>query len=69
MRTPLDRRSFLRIAGSSLGIGVLYQVAPLYCAGDTMSQLGRANGERVTTKMSPCSTGTFIRTMFRKSGV
>ncbi len=47
MRTPVDRRSFLRIAGSSLGIGALYRVAPLYCADDTMSQLGRANGERV----------------------
>ncbi|MGI8991311.1 MAG: metallophosphoesterase family protein [Bryobacteraceae bacterium] len=48
MKTSVDRRSFLRIAGSSLGIGALYRVAPLYCAGDTMSQLGRANGERVT---------------------
>ncbi len=48
MRKELDRRSFLRIAGSSLGIGALYEVAPLYCADDTMSQLGKANGERVT---------------------
>ena len=52
MKAPVDRRSFLKIAGMSLGIGTLYQVAPLYgtsgAIGEMMSQLGRANGEPVS---------------------
>jgi 3',5'-cyclic AMP phosphodiesterase CpdA len=49
---PTDRRSFLKIAGSSLGIGVLYSAYPAASAtgeaGNLFSLLGRANGERVT---------------------
>jgi 3',5'-cyclic AMP phosphodiesterase CpdA len=56
VKAPVDRRSFLKIAGTSLaatslGIGSLYRVAPLYGAtpeaGETLAQLGRANGEAV----------------------
>ncbi|HVN21786.1 MAG TPA: metallophosphoesterase [Dongiaceae bacterium] len=47
-----DRRSFLKIAGTSLGIGVLYSSYPsaLHAgeAGNLLSTLGRANGEKVT---------------------
>lgn len=47
-----DRRSFLKIAGSSLGIGVLYSAYPaarsVGATGDLFSALGRENGERVT---------------------
>ena len=46
-----DRRSFLKIAGTSLGIGVLYSAYPAAAAkgevGDMFASLGRANGERV----------------------
>ncbi|HUO15571.1 MAG TPA: metallophosphoesterase [Verrucomicrobiae bacterium] len=48
----VDRRSFLKISGSSLGIGVLYSACPAaLSAGETGSMfaaLGRANGERVS---------------------
>jgi 3',5'-cyclic AMP phosphodiesterase CpdA len=47
-----DRRSFLKIAGSSLGIGVLYSAYPSALrAGEAdglFSALGRANGEKPT---------------------
>ena len=50
MQRP-DRRSFLKIAGSSLGIGVLYSAYPAaLSAGEAdglFSALGQANGERV----------------------
>jgi 3',5'-cyclic AMP phosphodiesterase CpdA len=46
-----DRRSFLKIAGSSLGIGVLYSAYPAALAGgqagDMFASLGRASGEQV----------------------
>ncbi|HEY8624345.1 MAG TPA: metallophosphoesterase [Casimicrobiaceae bacterium] len=52
MKAPIDRRVFLKIAGASLGIGSLYRVAPLYGAtpnaGETLEQLGKANGEAVS---------------------
>jgi 3',5'-cyclic AMP phosphodiesterase CpdA len=52
MKAPIDRRAFLKIAGTSLGIGSLYRVAPLYGATpgarETLEQLGKANGEAVT---------------------
>lgn len=45
-----DRRSFLKIAGASLGIGVLYSAYPAAAAtgesGALFSALGRANGEK-----------------------
>ena len=48
----MDRRSFLRIAGMSLGAGALYQVAPAWAsdgpAADTARLQARANGEAVT---------------------
>lgn len=47
---PTNRRSFLKIAGSSLGIGVLYSAYPAARsvgeAGALFSGLGRANGEK-----------------------
>ncbi|HET7183311.1 MAG TPA: metallophosphoesterase [Terriglobales bacterium] len=46
----VDRRSFLRISGAALGIGVLYQVAPIATAeaAETFRMLGRNNGEAIT---------------------
>jgi 3',5'-cyclic AMP phosphodiesterase CpdA len=48
--TDFDRRSFLKISGAALGIGVLYQVAPLASAeaSETFRLLGRHSGEAVT---------------------
>jgi len=47
---PPNRRSFLQIAGSSLGIGVLYTAFPAALKGkeshNFLSALGRANGEK-----------------------
>jgi hypothetical protein len=47
----LDRRSFLRITGMSLGVGALYRVAPALAAPgagvDTARRLARKNGEGV----------------------
>jgi len=47
-----DRRSFLKIAGSSLGIGVLYSAYPAARAGGEVramfASLGRDSGEAVT---------------------
>jgi len=45
-----NRRSFLKISGAALGIGVLYQVAPLASAeaSETFRLLGRHSGEAVT---------------------
>jgi hypothetical protein len=45
-----DRRSFLKVSGAALGIGVLYQVAPLATAeaSETFRLLGRHSGEGVT---------------------
>ncbi len=52
MTAPLDRRSFLKIAGMSLGMGTLYEIAPFHGARgearELASQLGKANGEQVT---------------------
>src|SRR5579885_2415125 len=46
-----DRRSFLKIAGSSLGIGVLYSAYPAArsggAVGEMFSALGRSSGEKV----------------------
>jgi len=47
-----DRRKFLKIAGTSLGIGVLYSAYPLARsqgeAGHIFSTLGKSTGEKVT---------------------
>ena len=51
MKQP-DRRAFLKIAGSSLGVGVLYSAYPAALsqgeAGSMFNALGRANGEKVS---------------------
>src|ERR1700716_4413099 len=51
MKVP-DRRTFLKIAGTSLGIGVLYSAYPAALAkgevGNFSAPLGRGNGETVT---------------------
>ena len=51
MKKPIDRRSFLKVSGTALGIGVLYKAVPLSFAGETgamMRSLGKSNGEGVT---------------------
>jgi 3',5'-cyclic AMP phosphodiesterase CpdA len=55
MTSRIDRRTFLRIAGLSLGAGALYQVAPALAGGeggaegaDVTAAQRRANGEAVT---------------------
>jgi len=52
MKTPIDRRKFLQIAGASLGYGALYRVAPALAAGGegeaVSAALARQNGEAVT---------------------
>jgi hypothetical protein len=49
---PIDRRTFLRLAGASLGAGALYRLSPALAAdgpgGDTARALGRATGEAPT---------------------
>jgi 3',5'-cyclic AMP phosphodiesterase CpdA len=47
----LDRRSFLKVSGTALGIGVLYTAAPMAASGEVgemMRALGTKNGEVVT---------------------
>jgi 3',5'-cyclic AMP phosphodiesterase CpdA len=47
----LDRRSFLKVSGTALGIGVLYTAAPIAASGEVgemMRALGTKNGEVVT---------------------
>jgi 3',5'-cyclic AMP phosphodiesterase CpdA len=50
MSDRVDRRSFLKIAGTSLGIGALYRVAPLLGAdgeaGEVARTLWKRNGEK-----------------------
>jgi 3',5'-cyclic AMP phosphodiesterase CpdA len=52
MMSATDRRKFLKIAGTSLGIGVLYSAYPLARsqgeAGHVFSALGKSTGEKVT---------------------
>ena len=52
MKDPLDRRTFMKIAGASIGVGALFQVAPLLGAtpdGRRIAELlGRKNGESPT---------------------
>ena len=51
MSDRVDRRSFLKIAGTTLGIGALYSVAPLLgadgAAGEVARRLWKKNGERL----------------------
>src|SRR5882724_10688932 len=50
MKTP-NRRSFLKFAGTSIGIGVLYSAYPAALAtgetGDMFTALGKSSGEKV----------------------
>jgi hypothetical protein len=51
VKTDINRRSFMKIAGSSLGIGVLYTAVPMPLngeAGEMMRWLGHKNGEPAT---------------------
>ncbi len=53
MAPSIDRRKFLRIAATSLGVGALYRVMPARAAAgavarDVRRSLARANGEAVT---------------------
>jgi predicted phosphodiesterase len=49
MKNQMDRRSFLRIAGMSLGVGVIYEFAPLLArraeTGAVTDYLKKVNGE------------------------
>ena len=50
MKSPVDRRQFLRIAGMSLGVGALYRVAPALATepgAEVARDLARKNGERL----------------------
>src|SRR5262249_6474964 len=50
MKTDVNRRSFMKIAGSTLGIGVLYTALPMPVvgeAGEMMRFLGQKNGEEM----------------------
>ena len=52
MKEPLNRRSFMKIAGMSLGIGALYQVTPMLGATahaqEVLEFMGKKNGEKPT---------------------
>jgi len=49
MKDPVDRRTFMKVAGASIGVGALFHVAPLLGASPrgraVAAMLGRANGE------------------------
>jgi 3',5'-cyclic AMP phosphodiesterase CpdA len=50
MKTPVDRRQFLKIAGMSLGVGALYRVAPALAGepgAEVARRLAKKNGERL----------------------
>ena len=53
MKQPIDRRSFLRVAGMSVGVGVVYQFAPMlarHANADTIDGFfKRVNGEAPST--------------------
>ncbi len=53
MKKPIDRRSLLRVAGASLGIGALYQFAPMLARGAAADEINghlkRLNGESPTS--------------------
>lgn len=52
MKKPMDRRSFLKVAGMSVGMGALYQFGPVLgsAGADQISDFFRkANGEAPTT--------------------
>ncbi|HYT31195.1 MAG TPA: metallophosphoesterase, partial [Thermoanaerobaculia bacterium] len=54
MKDPVDRRTFMKIAGTSIGVGALFTVAPLLGASASTSGrriaelLGKKNGEAPT---------------------
>lgn len=52
METKLDRRSFLRVTGTALGIGALYSVFPA---------LTRSAGAEGITRPLPSSTAKRLR--------
>jgi hypothetical protein len=52
MKDPVDRRTFMKIAGTSIGVGALFHVAPLLGASSggrrIAALLGKKNGEAPT---------------------
>ena len=52
MKDPVDRRTFMKIAGTSIGVGALFTVAPLLGASPAgrriAALLGKKNGEAPT---------------------
>jgi hypothetical protein len=52
MKDPVDRRQFMKIAGTSIGVGALFHVVPLLGASPAGQRiaalLGKKNGEAPT---------------------
>ncbi len=55
MANRVDRRSFLKIAGTSLGIGALYSVAPLLGADGEGSEIARTLWKKHGERLKPFS--------------
>ena len=55
MANRVDRRSFLKIAGTSLGIGALYSVAPLLGADGEGSEIARMLWKKHGERLKPFS--------------
>ena len=55
MKGPLDRRSFLKISGTTLGIGVLYSAFPAAAAGGETGEMFRLMGRKSGERVSPFS--------------
>ncbi len=55
MANRVDRRSFLKIAGTSLGIGALYSVAPLLGAGGEAAEVARTLWKKSGERLKPFS--------------
>ncbi len=55
MSERVDRRSFLKIAGTSLGIGALYSVAPLLGADGEAGEIARTLWKKNGEKLKPFS--------------
>jgi hypothetical protein len=60
MKDSFNRRSFMKIAGSTLGVGVLYTALPVPAvgeAGEMMRWLGKNNGEEAICPIKRCPRG------------
>jgi 3',5'-cyclic AMP phosphodiesterase CpdA len=55
MKKPFDRRSFLKIAGTSFGIGVVYSAFPAATAGGETGEMFNFMGKKSGEKVAPFS--------------